>query len=162
MNSDEKKLRQSLGSALRLQGAHIAPESIVAAFRPEERGVVPPGFTSSAYQLLAHLRLALQDQRDYCTKPDYRHEWKWPDDYWPKSKEPGSGAWEREWQSYQSLVEEFAALAMSADLLSPVPRAEKPDHTLLRGILMMADHGAYHFGQMVSLGKAIGVAFEKV
>lgn len=40
-------------------------------------------------------------------------------------------------------------------LLEPLPHAEVP-HTLLREALLLADHNAYHLGQMVSLRRRLG------
>jgi len=162
MSESETALRRALASSLQMRGAHIAPDDVFGAFRQQERGKIPEGFSHSAFQTLGHMQISLEDQRDYCTLGNYVQTRKWPDDDWPKNPTPAGDDWDRAVRSYQSLIEEFTKLAMKADLTSPVPSAEKKDHTLLRGILLMSDHNAYHLGQIVSLGKIIGVKFRRV
>ena len=158
---DEGTLRRAVGEAFHLRGAHVDPEAVLAAFGPQHVGVVPEGFTHSAYQLLEHMRLSLADQWDYCTRADYP-ERQWPADYWPKNSELGPGDWNRATSGYLALVEQFSTLALEGDLSAAVPTARKKTHTVLRGILLMLDHNAYHLGQLVSLGKALGTPFPKV
>ena len=44
----------------------------------------------------------------------------------------------------------------SVDLLAQIPHAIKAGHTVLREALLVADHNAYHLGQMVMLRRALG------
>ncbi|MBL8022625.1 MAG: DinB family protein [Leptospirales bacterium] len=162
MNLNEPTLRAGIAAMLQLKGAHIQPEQVFAAFTGERRGVIPNFFSHSAFQLLEHMRLALADQLEYCINPEYGQTLVWPDDYWPKNPVPKEGEWEKAVGGYNALIEKFTDLALRADLTVPVPKAEKTDHTILRGILLMCDHNAYHLGQMVLVGKATGVKFPGV
>lgn len=162
MDSKDLTFRNTIARSLQLVGAHIIPEHVFRSFSADQRGQIPERFSYSAFQLLEHMRLALADQFEYCTNQDYTENLKWPDDYWPQNPIPEAKQWEDTVEGYRQLIDRFTDLALKADLTKPVPKAVKDDHTILRGILLMSDHNAYHLGQIVSVGKALGVQFPKV
>jgi hypothetical protein len=43
------------------------------------------------------------------------------------------------------------------DLVAKTPHATKPTQTYLREILLIADHTAYHVGQLIALRKQLGI-----
>jgi hypothetical protein len=109
------------------------------------------GFPHSAWELLEHLRLAQFDILDFSRNANY-HELKWPDDYWPKSPEPPTEtAWDESLAAYRKDRAEMQALAAdeSIDLFAKIPHGS--GQTVLREILLTADHTAYHVGQIVML-----------
>jgi uncharacterized damage-inducible protein DinB len=82
----------------------------------------------------------------------------WPDDYWPKDPAPPSqSAWTDSLASYARSCEALKRLAHEIeDLTARVPTGEA-HHTYLRAILLAADHGAYHVGQIVAVRRALGI-----
>jgi uncharacterized damage-inducible protein DinB len=82
---------------------------------------------------------------------------KWPEGYWPKTAAPPSGkAWNESVKAILKLQEEFRKLVSdpAQDLFKPLPHGE--GQTLLREVLLAADHGAYHLGQLVVVRRALG------
>lgn len=154
---DDHALRQHLVRVLNWEDAHVGFEAAVKDIAPEHRGVVPQGLPWSAWQLLEHLRLAQHDILDFCRNPNYR-DMKWPDDYWPTSPEPPSeAAWDESIRRYQADRHSMQALASDTaiDLAARIPHGS--GQTFLREILLVADHNAYHVGQLVLVRRLLGI-----
>jgi hypothetical protein len=149
-------LREQLRRVLSWGDAHAGFDKAVDGFPAHLRGAVVKGFPHSAWQLLEHLRLAQFDILDFSRNPNY-HELKWPDDYWPKSPEPPSeSAWDESVAAFRKDRAEMQALAAdgSIDLFAKIPHGS--GQTILREILLTADHNAYHVGQLVMLRQQLG------
>jgi hypothetical protein len=151
----DQQIRQQLAKALDWGEAHADFATAVAGFPEDLRGVVPPGFSHSAWELLEHLRIALWDIIEF-TK-DARHKSPpWPAGYWPPSRvPPQEEAWGQCVESITDLLEEMRGLILdrSRPLLEPFPRSQ--GQTLMREALLIADHNAYHLGEIVQLRKAL-------
>ncbi|MGE0445505.1 MAG: DinB family protein [Vicinamibacterales bacterium] len=149
-------LREQLAKLLDWTEAHAGFDRAVAAMPASLQGAVPPGFEHSAWQILEHLRIAQEDIYDFSVNAGYI-AMVWPDDYWPASPQPpGAEAWEGSVAAYRDDRAKLQALARNADidLLARIPHGD--GQTYLREILLVADHGAYHVGQLVALRKALG------
>lgn len=100
------------------------------------------------------MRIAQKDILDFSRSADY-HALRWPEEYWPASAEPlDEGAWRGSLQQFEQDLEEFTALVRDPqhDLFAPFPWGD--GQTLLRQALLIADHNAYHLGQIVSVLRA--------
>jgi uncharacterized damage-inducible protein DinB len=153
---NEKILRDYLARMLNWQDAHVNPEKAVENFPPDLRGEKPEGAAHSAWQLLEHIRLAQWDILDFIKNPDYE-ELNWPDDYWPKdSAPPDDSAWDKSIESFRADLKELQDMARdnSVDLYSRIPHGS--GQTILRELLLVADHNTYHLGQIVQLRKMLG------
>lgn len=148
--------RELLARILSWEDAHVGFDKAVDDLPADLQGRVPPGLPYSAWQLLEHMRLTQHDILEFCRNAHYE-ELTWPDDYWPESTTPPSGrAWS---QSVAAYREDRAALAAMAadpalDLLAAVPAGN--GQTYLREILLVADHTAYHLGELVVVRRALG------
>jgi uncharacterized damage-inducible protein DinB len=122
------------------------------------RGARAAGFEHSLWQLLEHIRLAQDDILDFCLNAEYEHTMAWPDDYWPRDPVPPSEeAWTDSLASYAQSRDAMKRLVRDVqDLTATVPTG-KGRQTFLRAILLTADHGAYHVGQIVALRKALEI-----
>ena len=141
-----------------LSGGHAYDtfESVVSAFPPPERGIVPTGAEHSAWQIVEHMRRSQRDILEFTQNEDgtYREK-KWPDEYWPLMAAPETGEWQSAVKAFQAGIGEFEVLLAdrSHDLLVPFPWGE--GQTLMREILVAAAHAAYHIGQLVELKRWI-------
>jgi uncharacterized damage-inducible protein DinB len=118
---------------------------------------VPDGWSYSAWQLVEHIRLAHADILEFCAAPSYR-ERKWPDDYWPAdAAPPDNPSWNASIKAYRRDLQALQQLAANPaiDLFAVVPHGTT--QTYLREILLVADHTAYHVGQLVALRKQLGI-----
>jgi uncharacterized damage-inducible protein DinB len=154
---NEKALRAQLAKLLGSGEAHVTFERAVKGFPAALRGVVPLGGEHSAWQLVEHLRKAQSDILEFCISLTYREK-KWPQDYWPKTVAPRDAkAWTQALASIRRDRKVMQKLASNPkiDLLAAVPNGS--GQTYLREILLVADHDAYHIGQIVSLRRQLGI-----
>ena len=150
------EIRSSLARLLDWEDAHAGFDKVVAGLPADLRGKVPPGLPYSAWQLLEHLRITQEDILQFCIDPEY-HERSWPHDYWPKAPAPpSSAAWDVSVAGFRRDREALKRLALDTeiDLTARVPAGT--DQTYLRELLLVADHTAYHVGQLVVVRRALG------
>jgi hypothetical protein len=158
---------ENLGQALRKQlqalldggQAHATFDDAVKDFPAKLRGTVPEGLPYSAWQILEHLRIAQRDILDFSNNSDGSYKpRKWPEEYWPKSAEPHSAdAWEHSVAQVHKDRKAFEALLRAADdeaLVAPFAWGE--GQSLLREALLIADHDAYHVGELIVLRRLLG------
>lgn len=155
---DEKVLRKSLAVLLAGRGAHVTLEQALADVPREIRTVVPEGFAHSIWQVVEHVRIAQEDILRYALEPDWISP-AWPEGYWPSQvpAEVGDESWERSLAAIRRDLEATIELVgdPAIELTAQVPHGE-PGHTYLREVLLVADHNAYHAGQIVDLRRALG------
>jgi hypothetical protein len=157
MMANDKALRAQLVKLIDFQEAHVGFDRAVKGIPPSLRGIVPAGGEHTLWQLLEHLRITQADILEFCVTAKYKEK-KWPDDYWPKSPVPPSAsAWTRSIASYHRDRKALQRLAGNAriDLFAAIPHGS--GQTYLRELLLVADHNAYHIGQIVALRKQIGI-----
>jgi uncharacterized damage-inducible protein DinB len=153
----EQALRDQLARLLDWEEAHVGFDKAVDGIPVGQRGARAAGFEHTPWQLLEHLRLAQEDILDFCVNPNYRHNLKWPDDYWPGPAPPSDAAWKESIRSFTRSREQLKALVHDVeDLTARVPTG-KSNQTYLRAILLVADHAAYHVGQLVAVRRALGI-----
>ena len=148
--------RAHVVSLLTWQDAHASFETAVQDLPSRLRGAVPTGAPYSPWQLLEHMRIAQADILDFCQNASSEAR-AWPDDYWPHSPAPADDqAWN---DSVAAFVRDRAALAAlaqdsSLDLFLEIPHGT--GQTYLRELLLVADHNAYHVGQIVLVRRLLG------
>lgn len=154
--SSDSALREQLAHMLDWHDAHADFESVVEDFPARLRGRVPRGLPYSPWQLLEHLRRTQADILEFCESADYTEK-EWPSDYWPSEPAPpDDGAWDESVAAYlrDRLALQRLAGDPTVDLLSRVPAGDR--QTYLREFLLVADHNAYHIGQLVMLRRLLG------
>lgn len=150
-------LRAQLAAVLAWEDAHVGFDRAVAGVPVELRGRVPKGAPHSLWQLVEHLRLAQRDILEFCTDATYK-ERRWPDDYWPVDPAPPSArAWSTSIRGHNQDRAALQALAAnrSIDLFARIPHGS--GQTYLREILLVADHAAYHIGQIIVVRRMLGI-----
>ena len=142
-----------------LQGwadAHASFDAAVANIPVRVRGTVPKGLQFSAWQLVEHIRLAQADILEFCVNNNYQEK-AWPAYYWPTGpKPPSNRAWISIIAAYRLDRTRLERLIMNprCDLLAKVPSGTR--QTYLREFLLVADHTAYHVGQLVAVRRLLG------
>jgi DinB family protein len=149
-------MRTAIARLLDWEDAHVGFEKAVAGLPSELRGQAPSGLPYSPWQLLEHIRLTQYDILEFCRNPAYE-ELDWPEDYWPESASPASAAaWDKSVAAVRKDREALKQLALNPglDLLARVPAGD--GQTYLRELLLVADHTAYHLGELVVVRRALG------
>ncbi len=153
----ETAVRDQLARVLGWEDAHVGFDAAVADVPADLRGRQPAGLPYSPWQLLEHLRRTQNDILDFCRNPNYQEQ-KWPDDYWPPSvAPPSSSAWDdavRQFQQDRQALQEMAA-DPGVELGARIPHGD--GQTYLRELVLVADHNAYHVGQLVAVRRLLGI-----
>ena len=129
------------------KSAHIDLEAGLDGFPLDKINEKPAGSPHSAWQLLEHIRIAQWDILDFSRNPKYK-EMKWPDDYWPRE----NGTAESWSDSVRQTLDELQQMRdlvadESVDLFAKIPWGS--GQTVLREAMLIADHNAYHLGQLM-------------
>lgn len=151
-------LRAHVADLLHWRKAHATFDDVVEGLPAEAYGQVPDGLPYSLWQLLEHLRRSQRDILDYCREPGYTAG-DWPDDYWPDAAAPDTQmAWADSVIAFRRDLSAMVALVENTDidLLAEIPHASH-GHTFLREALLVADHNAYHVGQMIAVRRLLGL-----
>ncbi|HEV8267144.1 MAG TPA: DinB family protein [Thermoanaerobaculia bacterium] len=149
-------LRENLVELLTGGHAHVAPEKALESVDSSLRNVRPLGALHSVWEELEHMRLAQEDILRYTLDPNWKSP-EFPKGYWPSGDETFSAAlWSVSVGDFLSDLGEVVTLVKNPeiDLTSAIPHGE--GRTYLREILLVADHNAYHLGQIVQTRKLLG------
>ena len=154
---DDMALRDLMGRLLDWEDAHVSFDKAVSEIPPRMRGRRPNELPYSAWQLVEHLRITQHDILDFCRNANYE-EMKWPADYWPTSPVPPSpAAWDDSIRKYRDDRRALQQLAADPqlDLGARIPHGT--GQTYLRELVLVADHSAYHVGQLVLVRRLLGI-----
>lgn len=154
--TQDQQLRVQLVKMMRGGQAFQPREELLKGLTVQEAGEKTAGVPYTIWQLLEHLRFAQHDILDFCRNASYQ-EPDWPDDYWPaQAVPPDQAALENTLKSLDRDLEEMVQLVQdrNLDLFEPFPHGQ--GQTLLREAMLVAEHNAYHIGQIVLLRRLLG------
>jgi len=139
--------------------AHADFETAIKDFPAEHYATVPANLPYSAWQILEHLRIAQRDILNFSAPPTGGYQpLEWPAGYWPKSPAPPDAyAWNNTVAAIRSDLSAFEALLTKpgADLYKPFRWGD--GQNLLREALLIADHNAYHLGELIVIRRLLGI-----
>jgi len=154
--NDDRALREHLISLLKGGGAHVHFMDAVEGFPEAKRGAYVAELPHTGWQLLEHLRIAQWDILEFSRNAKHVSP-GFPESYWPKTPvPPDDAAWKKSVEAFQHDLQEMIKLVKNpkTDLCARIPHGE--GQTILREALLIADHNAYHLGQLVDLRRALG------
>lgn len=154
--SADKVVRQQLLSLLSGGNAHMGFDAAVARFPVEHINRKPPRVSYTPWHLLEHIRIAQWDILEFIRNPDHISP-DWPEGYWPSPDEQADEAqWEKTIDEFRADMKALQDLVAdpNTDLFGSIPHAE--GYTILREILVVADHNAYHIGEFAILRQVMG------
>ncbi|MBV8477132.1 MAG: DinB family protein [Acidobacteria bacterium] len=152
----DQALREHLVGLLRGGNAHTAFDGAISGLPAEARGKKIRGLPHTAWMILEHLRIAQWDIVEFSRNPQHTSP-RWPEGYWPQQTAPSSdSAWNKSERAFREDLETMEALvsARETDLYAPIPWGK--GQTILREALLVADHNAYHIGELVVLRRLLG------
>lgn len=152
----DQTLREHVLYLLKGGGAHLGFEQAIADLPPDLRGEKAAGAPHTPWRLVEHLRICQWDILEFSrnakhVSPDF------PEGYWPADDAaPDAEDWDRSVQQFRADLEAMQALVAdpATDLFAPIPHGD--GQTILREALLVADHNAYHLGQLVLLRRCLG------
>jgi hypothetical protein len=156
MKKQTDPVREQVLALLRGGNAHVTFDDAVKDFPVELRGMKPSGAPHSAWELIEHIRLAEWDIVEFSR--DAKHvSPEWPSGYWPATPEPpDDAAWKKSIAAVKNNLEAMEEMVEDAeiDLYAKIPHGT--GQNILREALLIADHNAYHVGQIVLLRQLLG------
>jgi hypothetical protein len=153
---NDKALREHVLYLLEGGGAHAKFDDVVAGIPAKILGQKPAGLPHSLWMLLEHLRIAQWDILEFSRDPKHTSP-KWPEGYWPKTEAPTTAAaWNASVKKFRQGLQAMQELVKDPkiDLFARIPWSDS--HTILREALLLADHNAYHLGQMLDARRLLG------
>ncbi|HEV2523291.1 MAG TPA: DinB family protein [Candidatus Acidoferrales bacterium] len=152
----EKLLREHLLNLLSGRGAHVDWKASFARIPSRLQGLRPGGLPYSVWELLEHMRIAQWDILEFSR--DAKHvSPEWPGGYWPSGAAPTSAkAWEESLKEFARALAAMKRLVANpkTDLFAKIPHGT--GQTILREALLVADHNAYHLGQVLTVRRLLG------
>jgi hypothetical protein len=144
-------VRDHLLYLLRGGGAHMSFDDAVSDFPLDLINVNPPHLPYTFWHLIEHLRITQWDILEFIRNPDHVSP-EWPEGYWPdRAAQADATAWNNSITAFREDLEAIQALIADPDthLFTPIPHGE--GQTVLREALLVADHNAYHIGELAIL-----------
>ncbi len=152
---DDSRLRRDLAELLTGKAAHVGADTAFADLAPEHRTARPNEDGHTIWELLEHLRIAQEDILRYTLEPGWTSP-AWPDGYWPEVETPTEEQWRAALEGFRRDLAGVEALVRdpARDLTAEIPHGE--GRSYLREVLLVADHNAYHVGQVVEIRRLLG------
>jgi hypothetical protein len=152
----DKALRDHLAALLQGGEAHATFDAAVKDLPANLHGKRPEGSPHSPWELVEHLRITQWDILEFSRNPKYVSP-DWPSGYWPSSPvPPDEKAWDKTVAAFQTDLKAMLQLVAdkSTDLFARIPHGDA--QTILREVLLVADHSAYHIGQLILVRRLLG------
>lgn len=156
MKDGQASLRKHLIYLLQGGGAHVDFDAAVAKLSPKLRGARPAGLPHTPWRLLEHMRIAQWDILEFSRNPKHVSP-DFPEGYWPKGDAPPNGeAWGKSVKAFRQDLKKMQTLVASpsTDLFARIPHGD--GQTVLREALLVADHNAYHLGEIIVVRRLLG------
>lgn len=151
-----KALREHLLYLLQGGGAHVHFDKAVDGIPPALRGRTVPPVPHGPWRLLEHMRIAQWDILEFSRNSKHVSP-DWPEGYWPSGDAPPDDrAWDRSVDAFRADLMAMSELVAdpATDLFAKIPHGD--GETVLREALLVADHNAYHLGQLIVVRRLLG------
>lgn len=156
MEFAEQEARQWLIQLLDGQEAYRPFHQAVAGLPASYRGAQGSGAPYTIWQLVRHMQWPQHDILVYA-QDSFTASPPWPSGYWPVNQVPTEAEWEEaltaiagDQHTLKQLLEQ-----QEASIFRPFDNGS--GHTLFRQALLVAEHQAYHTGQIVLIRKEAGI-----
>jgi hypothetical protein len=156
MPVSDSDVRRHVIDLLKGGNAHVTFDAAVKDLPPKLQGKRPKGAEHSPWQLLEHMRIAQWDILEFSRNPAHESP-DWPSGYWPPKPSPTDDkAWDKSVRAFRRDLKALCEMIAdkSTDLFARIPHGE--GQTVLHEALLVADHNAYHIGQLVLVRRFLG------
>ncbi len=152
----DKVLREHILYLLEGGGAHLSFEQAIFQLPEELRAAKVDAVSQTPWRLLEHMRICQWDILEFSRNSEHVSP-EFPDGYWPEGDAPPDAeSWERSVVAFRDDLQAMIDLVADpdTDLYARIPHGD--GQTILREALLVADHNAYHLGQLVFLRRCLG------
>jgi Protein of unknown function (DUF664) len=155
--ASDKGLRDHVIFLLKGGGAHLSFADEIGNWGVKLAGTKVAKFPHTGWMLVEHMRVAQRDILEFSRNPKHVSP-PWPEGYWSSVEAPPSKkAWSASVAAFKKdqRAMELLVANRKVDLFARIPWGD--GQTILREALLVADHNAYHLGQLAALRKSIGI-----
>ena len=152
----QKLLPEHLVELLNGGHAHVEFDRAVKDWPANLQGKKPEGAAHSPWEVLEHMRIAQWDILEFTRNAKHVSP-EFPAGYWPKTQAPpDEEAWNTSVAAFRTGLKAMLKIVQnkSTDFYAPVPHGD--GQTVLREALLLADHNAYHLGELLLLRRQLG------
>jgi hypothetical protein len=149
-------LREHVLYLLQGGGAHTSFDAATAGIPVALRGRRPKGAAHSPWEIVEHMRLAQWDILEFSRNAKHVSA-PWPEGYWPATPAPPrAAAWQESLKAFRRDLKAMERLVANprSRLFARIPHGD--GQTLLREALLVADHNAYHLGELLVVRRLLG------
>jgi hypothetical protein len=150
-------LINELSSLITKGNAHATFEDAVANIPLDKLAITPENLPYNLWQLTEHIRIDQWDIVEFCMNPRHRSP-EWPDEYWPDAADiPDQIQWETCLKQIKADRERFIQFLHDPSIDLSQALAHGTGQNILREALLIADHNAYHVGQIIVLRRLLKI-----
>lgn len=156
ISSENAVLREQLVNLLEGGQASVTAEMVLQGISVTLAGKQLEKLPYTIWQLMEHIRIAAWDIFEFSINSSYRAP-QWPEGYWTAETAPQDlDAVKNCSKSILTCTSEMITLLKRQDTDLFKPFAHGDGQHLLREIMLLASHNAYHFGQIVLIRRLLG------
>jgi len=154
--TQDQSLREHLIYLLDGGGAHVNFDAAVSGLPAALRGVRPSGLPHTPWELLEHMRIAQWDILEFSRRAKHVSP-PWPAGYWPGTPAPpDDSAWDKSVKAFRADLASVRRIVKNPKTNLHAKITHGTGQTILRVVLLVADHNAYHVGQLVLVRRLLG------
>ena len=153
----DKIVREELLALLEGGNAHMSFSDAVSGFPLKEINRRLPHASYTVWHLLEHMRICQWDILEFIRNPDHLSP-EFPAGYWPREDDMATaGQWRRTVKGFLTDLKTVQKLVKNpqTEFFKPIPHAK--DYTVFLEVLTLADHNAYHVGELVTLRRVLNM-----
>jgi hypothetical protein len=148
-------VREQLIALLTGSNAHQSFEDAIKELPSELRGVKPDKLPYSIWQLVDHIRIAQWDILEFSRDAGHQSP-PWPSGYWSEEVAPANeAAWQQALEQIRQDRDAFVGLLHDPERNLYAPFKHGNGQNLLREALLVADHTAYHVGEIIIIRRLL-------
>jgi hypothetical protein len=149
--SDESLVRKELVALLAGSNSHMGFEGVIKDFPLQHINSRASGVPYSPWHFLEHMRIAQWDILEFIRNPDHISP-DYPEGYRPRAEEKADeNRWHKTVRDFRADLHALQDLVTDPAIDLYAPMTHTPKYTILREILVVADHNSYHTGELAML-----------
>jgi hypothetical protein len=155
--SADKIIRKELLALLEEGNAHMSFDEALADFPIDYINRRAPNTPYTFWHFVEHLRIAQWDILEFIRNPGHVSP-EYPQGYRPHPEEKTDEAgWHRSCVDFRSDLKALQQMVRDekVDLVAPIPHARS--YNILRELLTVADHNAYHIGEIAIMRQVMDI-----
>lgn len=154
-SAPDTTLREQLVALLTGSNAHQSFDEAIHDLPAGLRGMKPDKLPYTIWQLVDHIRIAQSDILEFTRDPSYQSP-PWPAGYWsPDAAPTDEASWQQAVDQIHQDRDAFVALLNDRNQDLYTPFAHGDGQNLLREALLIADHNAYHVGEILIIRRLL-------